>query len=392
MFKIMQSINFNHRNNHSIDEEGNRQMKLLRFLMVFLLSLMLVGCEADDTSLNNSLLGAVKGSTTTTDSSVNNIPEYSGEDFVALNNNVPNFDEKDKTTTSFETYSPLDSLGRCGEAYANIGRDLMPTQKRGDISSVKPSGWLNKKYDTSLVDGGYIYNRCHLIGHQLAGEDANERNLITGTRYFNVDGMLPFENMIADYVKETNNHVLFRVTPVYDGDNLVAKGVQMEAYSVEDDGEGVMFNVFVYNVQPGIEIDYATGESWLSGEERPAQTTNNKNNSNSNKSNNVDNKQSTNSSQNNSVNNSNNSTSNNKNTNTSTNSNANASTSNKNNNISNNSNSSQQASGVIRGNSKSKIYHCPGQANYDDMKDSANLVVFNSEQDAINAGYRKAKR
>ena len=388
----MQSINFNFRNNRSIDEEGNRQMKLLRFLMVFLLSLMLVGCEADDTSLNNSLLGAVKGSTTTTDSSVNNIPEYSGEDFVALNNNVPNFDEKDKTTTSFETYSPLDSLGRCGEAYANIGRDLMPTQKRGDISSVKPSGWLNKKYDTSLVDGGYIYNRCHLIGHQLAGEDANERNLITGTRYFNVDGMLPFENMIADYVKETNNHVLFRVTPVYDGDNLVAKGVQMEAYSVEDDGEGVMFNVFVYNVQPGIEIDYATGESWLSGEERPAQTTNNKNNSNSNKSNNVDNKQSTNSSQNNSVNNSNNSTSNNKNTNTSTNSNANASTSNKNNNISNNSNSSQQASGVIRGNSKSKIYHCPGQANYDDMKDSANLVVFNSEQDAINAGYRKAKR
>jgi len=374
MFKIMQSINFNFRNNRSIDEEGNRQMKLLRFLMVFLLSLMLVGCEADDTSLNNSLLGAVKGSTTTTDSSVNNIPEYSGEDFVALNNNVPNFDEKDKTTTSFETYSPLDSLGRCGEAYANIGRDLMPTQKRGDISSVKPSGWLNKKYDTSLVDGGYIYNRCHLIGHQLAGEDANERNLITGTRYFNVDGMLPFENMIADYVKETNNHVLFRVTPVYDGDNLVAKGVQMEAYSVEDDGEGVMFNVFVYNVQPGIEIDYATGESWLSGEERPAQTTNNKNNSNSNKSNNVDNKQSTNSSQNNSVNNSNNSTSN------------------KNNNISNNSNSNQQASGVIRGNSKSKIYHCPGQANYDDMKDSANLVVFNSEQDAINAGYRKAKR
>ena len=384
MFKIMQSINFNFRNNRSIDEEGNRQMKLLRFLMVFLLSLMLVGCEADDTSLNNSLLGAVKGSTTTTDSSVNNIPEYSGEDFVALNNNVPNFDEKDKTTTSFETYSPLDSLGRCGEAYANIGRDLMPTQKRGDISSVKPSGWLNKKYDTSLVDGGYIYNRCHLIGHQLAGEDANERNLITGTRYFNVDGMLPFENMIADYVKETNNHVLFRVTPVYDGDNLVAKGVQMEAYSVEDDGEGVMFNVFVYNVQPGIEIDYATGESWLSGEERPAQTTNNKNNSNSNKSNNVDDKQSTNSSQNNSVNNSNNSTSNNKNTN--------ASTSNKNNNISNNSNSNQQASGVIRGNSKSKIYHCPGQANYDDMKDSANLVVFNSEQDAINAGYRKAKR
>ena len=230
-------------------------MKLLKFLMVFLLSLMLVGCEADDGLLNNGLLGSL---TTNSSSSIdlNSIPKYNGEEFVAINNNVPNFDDKDKTTTSFETYSPLDSLGRCGEAYANIGRDLMPTQKRGDISSVKPSGWINKKYDTSLVDGGYIYNRCHLIGHQLAGEDANKENLITGTRYFNVDGMLPFENMIADYVKETNNHVLYRVTPIYDGDDLVAKGVQMEAYSVEDDGEGVMFNVFVYNVQPGIEIDY----------------------------------------------------------------------------------------------------------------------------------------
>lgn len=226
-------------------------MKLLKFLMVFLLSLMLVGCEADDGLLNNGLLGSL---TTNSSSSIdlNSIPKYNGEEFVAINNNVPNFDDKDKTTTSFETYSPLDSLGRCGEAYANIGRDLMPTQKRGDISSVKPSGWINKKYDTSLVDGGYIYNRCHLIGHQLAGEDANKENLITGTRYFNVDGMLPFENMIADYVKETNNHVLYRVTPIYDGDDLVAKGVQMEAYSVEDDGEGVMFNVFVYNVQPGI--------------------------------------------------------------------------------------------------------------------------------------------
>ena len=251
----------------------------------------------------------------------------------------------------------------------------MPTQKRGDISSVKPSGWLNKKYDTSLVDGGYIYNRCHLIGHQLAGEDANERNLITGTRYFNVDGMLPFENMIADYVKETNNHVLFRVTPVYDGDNLVAKGVQMEAYSVEDDGEGVMFNVFVYNVQPGIEIDYATGESWLSGEERPA---NNKSNSNKNYNKSNSNKVNNNQSSNN-YSNSNNYSQNNKNN------------SNKNNN-SNNSNSSQQSKGVIRGNSKSKIYHCPGQANYDDMKDSDHLVIFSSEQDAINAGYRKAKR
>ena len=342
-------------------------MKLLKFLMVFLLSLMLVGCEADDGLLNNGLLGSL---TTNSSSGIdlNSIPKYNGEEFVAINNNVPNFDDKDKTTTSFETYSPLDNLGRCGEAYANIGRDLMPTQKRGDISSVKPSGWINKKYDTSLVDGGYIYNRCHLIGHQLAGEDANKENLITGTRYFNVDGMLPFENMIADYVKETNNHVLYRVTPIYDGDDLVAKGVQMEAYSVEDDGEGVMFNVFVYNVQPGIEIDYATGESWLSSEERPVQTTN-KNNQNTNY-----NKY-----------NSNKNNSSNKND---------YSQSNKDysNNTGSYNSGTNQTSGVIRGNSKSKIYHCPGQANYDDMSDSANLVEFASEQDAINAGYRKAKR
>ena len=149
----------------------------------------------------------------------------------------------------------------------------MPTDKRGNISSVKPTGWINKKYDTSLVDGGYIYNRCHLIGHQLAGEDANEKNLITGTRYFNVEGMLPFENMVADYVKETNNHVLYRVTPIYNGDNLVAKGVQMEAQSVEDDGEGIMFNVFVYNVQPGIKIDYKTGDSELNQDDNTTSQT-----------------------------------------------------------------------------------------------------------------------
>jgi len=374
-------------------------MKLLKFLMVFLLSLMLVGCEADDGLLNNGLLGSL---TTNSSSGIdlNSIPKYNGEEFVAINNNVPNFDDKDKTTTSFETYSPLDNLGRCGEAYANIGRDLMPTQKRGDISSVKPSGWINKKYDTSLVDGGYIYNRCHLIGHQLAGEDANKENLITGTRYFNVDGMLPFENMIADYVKETNNHVLYRVTPIYDGDDLVAKGVQMEAYSVEDDGEGVMFNVFVYNVQPGIEIDYATGESWLSSEERPVQTTN-KNNQNTNYNKYNSNKNNYNSNRNNYNSNRNNSSSKNdySQSSNSYNQNKNSNGYNQNSNNYNQSNKdyssntgTNQTSGVIRGNSKSKIYHCPGQANYDDMSDSANLVEFASEQDAINAGYRKAKR
>ena len=162
---------------------------------------------------------------------------------------------------SFEEYSDLDELGRCGAAYANIGQDLMPTQKRGDISRVKPTGWRSVKYD--IVDGKHLYNRCHLIGYQLTAENANEKNLITGTRYMNVDGMLPFENMVADYIKETDNHVLYRVTPIFDGNDLVAQGVQMEACSVEDDGEGICFNVFVYNVQPGIEIDYATGESWL---------------------------------------------------------------------------------------------------------------------------------
>ena len=189
--------------------------------------------------------------------SLSEVPAYSGEPYVAINNNTPSFNDEELTTTSFETYSTLDYLGRCGVAYACIGTDLMPTEDRGSISEVTPSGWINKEYD-----GQYLYNRCHLIGFQLSGENANERNLITGTRYMNVEGMLPFENMIADYVHETDNHVLYRVTPIYDGTNLVASGVQLEAESVEDDGEGVLFNVYVYNVQPGITIDYATGESW----------------------------------------------------------------------------------------------------------------------------------
>ena len=194
--------------------------------------------------------------------SLSEVPTYSGEAFVAINDNIPEFSADELITTSFETYSPLDSLGRCGVAYACVGTDLMPTEDRGSISEVTPSGWLNKEYD-----GQYLYNRCHLIGFQLSGENANERNLITGTRYMNVEGMLPFENMIADYVQETDNHVLYRVTPVFNGNNLVASGVQLEAESVEDEGEGVLFNVYVYNVQPGITIDYATGESW---QETPA--------------------------------------------------------------------------------------------------------------------------
>ena len=193
--------------------------------------------------------------------SIEAIPEYTGSAYVAINDNVPALTEADYTEESFETYSDLDSLGRCGVAYANVGVDIMPTEDRGEIGHVKPTGWQSVKYDN--VDGKYLYNRCHLIGFQLTGENANKENLITGTRYFNVDGMLPFENMVADYVKETQNHVLYRVTPFYEGNDLVASGVQMEAWSVEDNGEGICFNVYVYNIQPGIEIDYATGESKL---------------------------------------------------------------------------------------------------------------------------------
>lgn len=196
-------------------------------------------------------------------SSLKNVPEYTDEPYVVLNNNQPEFVTADYTVESYEYFSELDIYGRCGVVMANIGRDLMPTQERGSISHVKPSGWKSVKYDN--VDGKYLYNRCHLIGFQLTGENANEKNLITGTRYMNVEGMLPFEDMVADYVKETGNHVLYRVTPIYEGENLVASGVQMEAWSVEDDGEGICFNVYVYNAQPGIEIDYATGDSWEAG-------------------------------------------------------------------------------------------------------------------------------
>lgn len=191
--------------------------------------------------------------------SVMNVPEFSGQPYVVINDNTPEFTEDDLTTDAYEFYSQLDQLGRCGYAMACIGVELMPTEDRDAIGQVKPSGWHTVKYD--FVDGKYLYNRCHLIGFQLTGENANEQNLITGTRYLNVEGMLPFENLVADYVKETGNHVLYRVTPVYDGDNLVARGVQMEAYSVEDNGEGICFHVYAYNNQPGVTIDYFTGES-----------------------------------------------------------------------------------------------------------------------------------
>lgn len=198
---------------------------------------------------------------TETQFSYGSIPAYSGSPYVAVNENIPYFTDEELTTQSFETYSELDSLGRCGVTYACIGQDLMPTEDRESISEVTPSGWNNKEYD--FVDGGWLYNRCHLIGFQLTGENANEKNLITGTRSMNVDGMLLFENMTADYIKETGNHVMYRVTPVFEGDELVPRGVLMEGKSVEDNGEGILFNVFVYNVQPGVEINYMTGDSKL---------------------------------------------------------------------------------------------------------------------------------
>lgn len=199
---------------------------------------------------------------TVTAVSISDIPAYDGSGaYVAINNNIPYFTEADYTTTAFENYSALDSLGRCGVAYANVCQEIMPTEGRGSIGQVKPTGWHTVKYD--FVDGKYLYNRCHLIGYQLSAENANTKNLITGTRSLNVDGMLPFENMVADYVKETKNHVLYRVTPIFNGNNLVATGVLMEALSIEDKGDGICFNVFCYNVQPGVTIDYATGDSAL---------------------------------------------------------------------------------------------------------------------------------
>ncbi len=193
--------------------------------------------------------------------SLSEIPEFSGSPYIEINDNEPFFEERDFTEESFEAYSDLDSLGRCGVATACVGVDLMPTEERGSIGMIKPTGWHTIKYD--CVSGKYLYNRCHLIGYMLSGENANEKNLITGTRYMNVEGMLPFETMVADYVEETENHVLYRVTPIFEGENLLANGVEIEACSVEDGGEEICFNVFVYNAQPRIEIDYATGESRL---------------------------------------------------------------------------------------------------------------------------------
>jgi DNA-entry nuclease len=249
-------------------------MKNIKLLAILLVLLILSACggsyEPEITVSIESTQNIVTTETTTqpitteettTVVSVNTIPDYSGSPYIVLNNNKPEFTESEITTKAFEKYSELDNLSRCGVAFACLGIETMPTEERGEIGMIKPSGWHLKKYD--CVDGKYLYNRCHLIGFQLSGENANDKNLITGTRYLNIEGMLPFENMVDDYIEETNNHVMYRVTPIFEGDNLLCKGVKMEALSVEDDGEGISFNVFCYNTQPSIKIDYKTGESYL---------------------------------------------------------------------------------------------------------------------------------
>ena len=238
--------------------------KLYALLIAGMMAVSLAGCQSTGNSSNDESTQneqSSKGSTNSSTKSVSsdNIPDFSGNMTVAVDNNNPDFTSKDLTTKSYESYSRLDSEGRCQVAEACVGKDIMPKGKRGAIGMVKPTGWHTAKYNN--VDGKYLYNRCHLIAYQLTGENANNKNLITGTRSFNVDGMLPYEEMVGDYVRETGNHVLYRVTPVFDGDDLVAKGVQMEAMSVEDKGEDIKFNVFVYNVQDGVKIDYETGDS-----------------------------------------------------------------------------------------------------------------------------------
>lgn len=236
------------------------QHKLLSILVALLLSLGgLAGCAESTSAEQNT------SSSAQTALANGSLPEYNENPSCEVYGNAPAFTDEDKARSGFEDYSELDSLGRCGTAFALIGTETMPTEERGSIGEVKPSGWHTVRYN-GLVDGNYLYNRCHLIGFQLAGENANPLNLITGTRYMNTEGMLPYENQVADYVRKTQNHVLYRVTPVFEGDELVARGVQMEAWSVEDSGRGVSFNVFCFNVQPGIDIDYATGDSKLSGE------------------------------------------------------------------------------------------------------------------------------
>lgn len=240
--------------------------KLIIELIVLIFFAIILGI----TTLYNTDANTLSHSNISYSFNIDNVPKYASSPYVIINNNIPNFTEDDYTTNPFEKYSELDSFGRCGVAYANICKEIMPSdsEEREAIGSIKPSGWQTVRYN-ELIDGNYLYNRCHLIGYQLAGENANKKNLITGTRYMNVTGMLPFENIVADYIKKNqNNHVLYKVTPIFEGNNLVASGVQMEAYSVEDNGKGICFNIYVYNVQPGISIDYSNGNSYIKNSEK----------------------------------------------------------------------------------------------------------------------------
>ena len=344
--------------------------KLYALLIAGMMVLSLAGCQStgNSSSDNTQSEQTSKGSSSTKSVSSENIPDFSGNMTVVVDNNNPDFTSKDLTTKSYESYSKLDSEGRCQVAEACVGKDIMPKGKRGDIGMVKPTGWHTVKYDN--VDGKYLYNRCHLIAYQLTGENANNKNLITGTRSFNVDGMLSYEEMVGDYVRETGNHVLYRVTPVFDGDDLVAKGVQMEAMSVEDKGEDIKFNVFVYNVQDGVKIDYETGESKVDSSVEV--TTENSEASK---------KYHTNQS-----------SSNNSNSSNSNNSNSKSYSSNNKSTTVAKTNTKTSTSKQIRGNSRSKVYHCPGQRDYDRMGTSKYLVTFKSEKEAQKAGYHKAKR
>lgn len=241
------------RNKHLIKLKPHRKRsKLFVFIGVILLAVVVLNIYHSKLNSSGENREQIE---------LSNIPPYSGEAFIEINGNNPTFVEEEKVIRSFERYSDLDYLGRCGLAYANLSRELMPTEERGAIGSVKPTGWHTVKYN-DLIDGNYLYNRCHLIAYCLAGENANDRNLITGTRYLNIAGMLPFEMKVCEYIENTGNHVLYRVTPIFEGENLVASGVQIEAWSIEDNGEGICFNVYCYNVQPGIYINYKTGESW----------------------------------------------------------------------------------------------------------------------------------
>lgn len=248
-------------NNRKRNKEKNIYKYLITLVITIVIGIVGYYCpELINTQKTNEIVNNdVKNVNT---SELKDIPQYTDFPYVYINNNVPNFLESEYITKPFEKYSELDSLGRCGVAYVNICKEIMPAEgeKRGDISSIKPSGWRQKKYN-----GEFLYNRCHLIGYQLTGENANENNLITCTRNTNTSTMLDMENKVTEYIKKTNNHVLYRVRAIYDGDNLLASGIQMEALSIEDNGKGIKFNIYIYNVQPGIKIDYKTGDSELEG-------------------------------------------------------------------------------------------------------------------------------